>query len=377
MNEWLHELRRLVRDGQTSVLVTVAGARGSTPREVGAKMIVTATETIGTIGGGQLEYQSVQEACEWLQNRDTQASESVGRSMLRKYTLGANCGQCCGGVVELLFEEIAGEQTAWVKALSALDDAGVPAAMITSRQSRTNTVKVIVTSDGWNVYGDELKPDEDILAIAREKLLPGSGASREVAKPGYNVKLPVLIEPVCSTNFRVIIFGAGHVGAACATVLSTLDAQVDLVDSRPMFLEGQFPPNVRPVAASDVAAVVATIPAHSFYLVMTHDHALDFEICSRILKRRDAAFCGLIGSRSKRRRFEKRLRALGFAEPNIDSLTCPIGVDEISGKKPAHIAIAVAAQLLGLYEQGIHTGFDRNSGRGVTPQQERAIGGTM
>ena len=81
---------------------------------------------------------------------------------------------------------------------------------------------------------------------------------------------------------------------------------------------------------------------------MTHSHALDFDIVDRILRRGDAQYCGLIGSLSKRRRFEKRYRQQGMPQELIDSLVCPIGVNGINGKKPAEIAVAVAAEILKL-----------------------------
>ena len=92
------------------------------------------------------------------------------------------------------------------------------------------------------------------------------------------------------------------------------------------------------------------MPAGSLYLVMTHSHAIDFEICDRILRRSDVEYCGLIGSRSKRRRFEKRYRQQGMRQVIFDTLTCPIGIDGISGKKPAEIAVAAAAEVLQAYE---------------------------
>ena len=95
------------------------------------------------------------------------------------------------------------------------------------------------------------------------------------------------------------------------------------------------------------------MPAGSFYLVMTHSHAMDFDICDRILRRRDARYCGLIGSKSKRRRFEKRYRQQGMPQSLIDQLVCPIGVDGISGKKPAEIAVAAAAEILKVRERAV------------------------
>ncbi len=102
------------------------------------------------------------------------------------------------------------------------------------------------------------------------------------------------------------------------------------------------------------------MPEGAFYLVMTHSHALDFEICDRILRRRDARYCGLIGSRSKRRRFEKRYRQQGMPADLLDALTCPIGVDGIRGKKPAEIAVAAAAEVLRLYEQAAVVAYPEN-----------------
>jgi xanthine dehydrogenase accessory factor len=95
------------------------------------------------------------------------------------------------------------------------------------------------------------------------------------------------------------------------------------------------------------------MPPSSYYLVMTHSHPLDFDICDRILRRGDAAYCGLIGSLTKRRRFEKRFRQQGLPQGAVEQLVCPIGVTGISGKKPTEIAIAVAAEILRLHEKSL------------------------
>ena len=91
---------------------------------------------------------------------------------------------------------------------------------------------------------------------------------------------------------------------------------------------------------------VAALAPGSHVLVMTHSHAIDFDICVRALGRPDLAYVGLIGSASKRRRFLKRFRDQGLDDDAIGRLTCPIGVDGVSGKKPAEIAVAVSAELL-------------------------------
>ena len=122
MNEWIDELSDLCAADEPAVLVTVAGIRGSAPREIGAKMIVTETETIGTIGGGQLEYQCTRVAVELFD--DSQMS-------LRSFPLGASMGQCCGGVVEILFEPMSSGMPGWLRDLRALHGQRAPAVIAT------------------------------------------------------------------------------------------------------------------------------------------------------------------------------------------------------------------------------------------------------
>lgn len=331
MNEWIDELSDLTAAGEGAVLVTVAGIRGSAPREIGAKMIVTATETIGTIGGGQLEYQSTRIAAQMLDEQ---------QHALRSFPLGSAMGQCCGGVVEILFEPIAGSLPAWLRDLGALYGQHTPA-VIATRISRSAPSKFIVTAD--NVFGEDASDaSADMIAAARDIL------QHDRIEPRRNVQ--ELYEPVVMPDLNIAVFGAGHVGTAVVRALSGLDCNIRWVDSRRNIFR-QIPVNVRPIEAPEAALEVAAMPPGSYYLVMTHSHALDFDICDRILRRGDARYCGLIGSVTKRRRFARRFRQQGTPPQAIDQLVCPIGVDGISGKKPAEIAVAVAAEILKLREQ--------------------------
>ncbi|MCH7537738.1 MAG: xanthine dehydrogenase accessory protein XdhC [Proteobacteria bacterium] len=323
MNEWIDELTDLAAAGEPAVLVTVAGIRGSAPREIGAKMIVTATTSIGTIGGGQLEYQSTRVAVGMLNDE---------RTTLRSFPLGSSMGQCCGGVVEILFEPIVDGMPAWLRDLAALHGQREPA-IIATRISTTAPAKLIVTASA--VFGAG-EVDSELVSKAR-KLLAGKPVTCRDVQEFY--------EPVVVPDLNIAVFGAGHVGTAVVSALSKLDSNIRWIDSRRDVFR-QVPANVSAVETADPALEVAAMPAQSFYLVMTHSHAIDFDVCDRILRRGDAAYCGLIGSLSKRRRFEKRYRQQGMAQSMIDSLICPIGVDGISGKKPAEIAVATAAEIL-------------------------------
>jgi xanthine dehydrogenase accessory factor len=329
MNEWIAELSDLGAAGDAAVIVTVAGIRGSAPREVGAKMIVTATETLGTIGGGQLEYQATRIAVGMLDEE---------RPALRSFPLGASMGQCCGGVVEILFEPLAGRLPRWLRDLAAVYGQREPA-IVATNISPSSPRKFVVTAD--SVFGiEDDEADAGTVMYARI-LLEGKGTARRDAQVFY--------EPVVSPDLDIALFGAGHVGSAVVQVLSGIDCNVRWIDSRPGFIR-HVPNNVRAVETADPALEVAAMGPGSYYLVMTHSHALDFDICDRILHRGDARYCGLIGSASKRRRFEKRFRQQGLSQAVVDTLVCPIGVDGITGKKPAEIAVSVAAEILRVRE---------------------------
>ena len=335
MNEWIDELSDLCAAGEPAVLVTVAGIRGSAPREVGAKMIVTATETIGTIGGGQLEYQCTHIAAGMLD------ADSLS---LRSFPLGAAMGQCCGGVVEILFEPMSRGMPAWLRDLKALHGQREAAVLVT-QIAASSPAKFVVTSD--DVFGLDADADAaDRVERARELLEKGGKAQRDAQE---------FYEPAVAPDLNIAVFGAGHVGTAVVAALSGLDCNIRWVDSRRAIFR-QVPPNVRAMESDNPSLEVAAMPPGTFYLVMTHSHAIDFDICSRILHRSDARYCGLIGSRTKRRRFEKRFRQQGLPESKLDALTCPIGVEGISGKKPAEIAVAAAAEILRCYERAAASG---------------------
>ena len=148
-------------------------------------------------------------------------------------------------------------------------------------------------------------------------------------------------------RFVLQLYGAGHVGRAIVALLADLPCQVQWIDER----ESEFPPGLSPahvqrLCVEPVQAEVAAAPAGAFYLVLTHSHEIDLALSQAILQRGDFGFFGLIGSRTKRARFEHRLTERGLSAEVIARMTCPIGLAGIVGKEPETIAVAVVAQLL-------------------------------
>ncbi len=206
------------------------------------------------------------------------------------------------------------------------------------------------------------------MAIAREMLASGEAA--------HSVTLPLgpLLEQCCggqvtldfalvdrgtaggvvagerSQQPLVVLYGAGHVGKAVANLLATLPCRVLWLDPRSGIFPEPLPGDIDARVLRTPRATVEALPAGAFHLVMTHSHALDLAIVEAVLRRRDFTWLGLIGSASKRARFENRLRAAGIAEDLLARLVCPIGISGITGKEPAVIAVATAAQLLLAFE---------------------------
>jgi xanthine dehydrogenase accessory factor len=306
---WLAAALDCVAAGQPAVLVTVAEARGSTPRESGAKMLVREHDIIGSVGGGQLELLAIDAARKLI-------ADKAARPDLMRYSLGPDLGQCCGGAVRLLLEPLSQTDrrwlTKWRKFLSS------PA-----------TGLLITASDGGKSWADGAAEDGARIV--------------EAANQGWQV-----IETVRKTARPLWLFGAGHVGRALAKVLDELPFDVTWLDSRFDGFPAEVPAGVRHVVEPRLAETVDDAPPATLFLVLTHSHQLDLEICDRVLRRGDFAFLGLIGSATKKARFLVALKGRGHAAAMLERLVCPIGLAQIPGKQPMAIVVSTAAQLLAL-----------------------------
>jgi len=350
---WIDALVRCRARGERAVLVSVVSVRGSVPRGPGTRMVVTASAIEGTIGGGHLEHSAIGIA------RDMLAASGAPAFEQRRFPLGASLGQCCGGLVNLVFEPIAAEAD-WVDALAALRRRGTAVVLATPTERAAG--RLIVAADAADgSLGDEAL-DAEVAAAARAQLASGEGA--RVARFGAD-DVPVFLDPIRERGFAVVLFGAGHVGRALVELLGRLPCRVTWVDERDAEFPESVPPNTAVVVSDAPEAEVAAAPAGAYFLVMTHSHALDQTVAEAILARADFAYFGLIGSLTKRRQFERRMAARGIPAERFAGMTCPIGIPGIKGKEPATIAIAVAAELLQVHERAV-------AAEGEAPREARA-----
>ena len=273
---WISALADLQQQGQPCVLVTIIEELGSTPRNAGSKMVVTADRIYETVGGGHLEFKAMELARDMLANR-TQDTR------LERFSLGASLGQCCGGATVLLFE------------------------------------------------------------------------------------------PMGQPQAQIAVFGAGHVGRALVPLLASLPCKVRWIDSRENEFPEHIPQGATKVVNDEVVDEVENMPAGSYFIVMTHNHQLDLELTAAILKRNDFAYYGLIGSQTKRVKFEHRLRDRGFSAEVMQKMRCPMGIAEVKGKLPIEIAVSIAGEVIATYNANFGQG--EKSGESVAkllPASRRA-----
>ncbi|MEM7405905.1 MAG: xanthine dehydrogenase accessory protein XdhC [Pseudomonadota bacterium] len=320
---------QIVQDaGEPWVLVTLVRTRGSTPRELGANIAVTPSRIVGTIGGGELEFQAVHAARRLL-------NDPAAVPASDHFVLGARLGQCCGGQATLWFER-GGD---WRDLLSQCEDPAEPAMAI----GRAGDQGRLLVSASRAVGG--LEVPETVVREARARLAGGLASPTWLADGEHEF----FLEPRRPQDFNIWLFGAGHVGSRVARVLATLPAKVVWVDERPDMLLSFGAGNVELRLAKAPELEVWNAPAGAYFCVMTHSHALDAEVCGNILERNDFAYAGLIGSTAKRLSFEKRFRNWELEAAAIERLQCPIaGLEEVGElhKDPGVIAVGLARELL-------------------------------
>lgn len=255
----LTDVLRWRQEGQDMVRLTVIRARGSTPREEGAFMLLTRIEQTGTIGGGRLEWDCMAEGRALL--------DSGGAPVERHIPLGPAINQCCGGAVTVRIERV--------------QDA--------------EALEVEIRSE-WE-------------------------------------RLP-----------QLLLFGAGHVGRALARSLALLPLRLVWIDAREEEF-GIVPSGVEAHATERWDNILKAAPAGSGVLVLTQSHTLDALITGAALERGDLRYVGMIGSRTKRKRFESAFRQIEIPQEQIDRLVCPIGDFGIRDKRPEVIATFVTAEI--------------------------------
>ena len=233
----------------------------------------------------------------------------------------------------------------WISALAELQRSGEPCVLVTIIEERGSTPRNAGSK----------------MVVSAERLYDTIGGGH-------------LFEPMGQPQAHIAVFGAGHVGRALVPLLASLPCRVRWIDSREHEFPALLPDGVEKVVNDEVLDEVERMPPGSHFIVMTHNHPLDLELTAAILARNDFAYFGLIGSKTKRVKFEHRLRERGVDAERLQRMRCPMGLEQVKGKLPAEIAISIAGEVIATYNAAF--GLERKQGPSsvtrLTPESRRA-----
>jgi xanthine dehydrogenase accessory factor len=249
-----------------------------------------------------------------------------------------------------------------VKELSTKDQAYVLVTLLGVRGSapRDSGTKMVVSQSSSfdTIGGGHL--EHQAIKIAQQMLTKGEQAQHIEHFP-LGPKLgqccggttSVLFESFASTQINIMLFGAGHVGHAIAPILAGLPVRLHWVDTREELFPALEANNTEHLFSDSPSDEVASMPPNSYYVILTHNHQLDYEICTAVLKREDFKYLGLIGSDTKWKRFQQRFEHRGLKREQVERISCPVGLSAVPGKLPMEVAVSIVGEIISLYQADI------------------------
>ncbi len=344
MNSIIREMSNLTAQEESFVLATVVTRNGSAPRSAGAKMLVRPDGSIaGTVGGGKLEAQVLEQAAEVMKTHTATVNEFhfTGKD-------ASTMDMICGGRVEVLVEWLDARTPAVVELVQALQG------LADSHQK------------GWLVTpfpgGTE---NREHALVGSEQILAGNlpaglepksvRASRQPALLKAHQQ-DCLVEPV-NISGSLYIFGAGHVSRSLADFTQAVGFWTVVVDDRPEFANRQrFPCADQIILPENYAAALdeIEIDEDSYIVIVTRGHLHDHTVLAQAL-RTSAGYIGMIGSRRKCQLIFEDLLKNGFTPEDIQRVYAPIGLP-IEAETPEEIGISITAELIKVRAQKARQG---------------------
>lgn len=349
MEQLNQQILDCLKQGHPFAVATIMTHKGSTPRTSGSKMIVLKDRTIyGTIGGGVVEAGVIDTSLEMIERKKCRLQEFALNNELKD-----GLDMVCGGEMVVLIEAFVPDSAliSLFQALTALEQKGKKAFLISIikgvSKSDFSTQKWLGLPDG-SVMNITVTPNtsEDLIpkslfdAIVENQF---SGSSPVIYNQGFT---EFIIEPIHAQD-KIFIFGAGHVGFQLARMAHITDFQTIVMDDREEFANHQRFPHAGEVHVVDHfnhAFDNLSINANSYIVILTRGHLHDQTVLEAALKT-DAAYIGMIGSRSKRDQIYSNLAKKGISHQTLETVYSPIGL-EINSETPAEIAVSIIGQII-------------------------------
>ena len=329
MKELFETARKSMEKKQDLVFVTTISSSGSSPRGAGSKMLVLENGTsYGTIGGGNVEYVSIQHAREVLKQK-----QSCTRGFALHPDQVADLGMICGGDVVIFFQYISWENQDFYDLCTRI---------LKSWDKNENTWLIfdITEETVWKAGLYEEQEGLTGLGISDPSPLLQTKAVQKVLD-GRKYYCEPLVQ-----KGRVYIFGGGHVAQALVPVLARLEFRCVVFDDREAFSNPQVFPEAEQCILGHFNRIsdYLSIQHQDYVCIMSRGHQYDYLIQKQILTT-PAYYIGVMGSRKKKEVIRQKLLADGFSQEDISRITTPIGLD-ILAETPEEIAVSIAGQLI-------------------------------
>lgn len=351
---WSEAVRSLERE-RPFALATVINVRGSTPREVGAKMLIREDGQFGTIGGGCGEAEVFRKARLML--------DEGGGARLAEVDLTGDFDQqdigTCGGIMDVFIDLWSPRDLPVARRLAAAAERNRPAALLTvvasgARRELLVGAKAVIDPAGRDGAGPEVELGDRAVrqlaeraADARPGLLEidDGGQLRPVVRIDEIAAPRLYLDPITGAQ-RLIIAGAGHIAQPLCALGAMLGFHVTVIDDRAAFANRERFPNADAIVVKSFAAAIQSLglDRHCYLISVTRGHAFDEQVLRAALKYPEG-FVGMIGSRRRARATLERLAADGYDPRRLDEVHVPLGLD-LGAETPEEIAIAIIAEII-------------------------------
>jgi len=346
------QVRQLLEEGETLAVATIVSTLGSTPREVGAQMVVTAAgEILGTVGGGCGEAEVVRQAVQTIRSRKP---AMVNVELMDD--IESNSPAVCGGILNVFVDPWWNDSSAVAPKLAdALlsvqkDGAAAVVATVVDPGNCPEAVagdKCFIRDGGVKVCS--LRNRELLQEVVREaenRLRREECRQVSLTLPGTDCKAEVFFEIIPAIR-KVIIVGAGHLAIPLVKFAKILGFHVTVLDDRVMYANRERFPDVEEVLVGDMAETLRgiEITPQTYVVLITRGHQFD-EPCLREVIHSPAKYIGMIGSKRRIKACFIRFRdEEGIPEELLKRVYAPIGLD-IKAESPEEIALSIIAEMV-------------------------------
>lgn len=334
------ELLNRAQAGQTLVRATLVHAWGSTPREVGAKMLIYSDGSIhGTIGGGCGEAEVWQEAQMCLVDGQPRRVEVDLTEDEHSHT-----GKVCGGRFEVFLDRWGPDSS-----LGPLRQG-----LNSPQSSLLLTCLGAVPRRSWrNAQPPSptgpVKPGAIRLLTEPEQPYWNP---QDVLRPRVVVVdgVEYFLDPL-TQGLELVIAGAGHIARPLAAMASLCGYRTVVVDDRDEYARPEYFPGAQ-VVCTELASFFQDYVVHagSHVVLVTRGHKHDEE-CLRQLAGRRPAYLGMIGSRRRARAVFEDLQQEGIESSWLDMIYSPVGLD-LGALTPEEIAVSILSEMILLRRGG-------------------------